>query len=196
MRDFIVESSLSRIHGKTIEHVCGGISGFRDDNPRKVNQRINREITAYLQHRGYSVTKVIGSYIENKGTDDETETNEESLFVCNDKIDGDDFGELEMDLRKLGELYDQDSILVVPVGGRKAYLVGTTHRDGVTPAYGEREIMGDGKYGNVTSPFRSKIRGREFAFESIQSPKTMNGKWGNYVVANEVAKNLGEDFPK
>ena len=195
MRGFIVESSLSRIYGKTVEHVCGGISGFRDDNARRVNLRNNREIAAYLQHRGFSVTKVIGSYIENTGTDNEVETNEESLFICNDKIDGDDFGELEKDLRKLGELYNQDSVLIVPVGGRKAYLVGTTHRDGVTPAYGEHEIMGDGRYGKVSGPFRSKIRGLEFAFETIQTPKTMNGKWGNYIVANEVAKKLGDDFP-
>lgn len=177
-KEFIKESGLSRIYSKIKDHTSGSISGHRDEYTNAEGQQNNKEIAAYLKSQGYSVTKVSGNYIENQGSENEVEKKEPSFFVVNDNVEGWDDGELEKDLVRLGEAYDQDSVLVIPPGGDDAYLVGTTHRDDVDLDFGEKVTVGDGKFGKVAGEFLSRIQGREFAFEEVRPlevPGTING---------------------
>jgi hypothetical protein len=189
---YIQESSLSRIWSKTQEHSCGVITGYRDENSKSQNKQNNREIVNYLQAKGYSLTKVKGSYIENFGSENEKEVGEPSFFVCNHKVDGDDNGQLEKDLRKLGQRFDQDSVLIIPHGGKGAYLVGTSKRDDSFPPYGQKEVVGSGKFGKAAGQFLSRIRGREFAFEDVSLPGTNNGRRGQMILANRLDQEMNE----
>jgi hypothetical protein len=182
----IDESSLSRIWRKTQDHTCGSISGYRDENTRAENKNNNKIILNYLQGKGYSVTSVQGSYIENFGSDSAKEVKEPSFFVANDKVEGDDGGQLERDLVKMGRKTDQDSVLVIPHGGKGAYLVGTSRREEAFPSYGEKKVVGSGRFGKAAKEFLSRIQGRKFAFEEISRPGTRNGKWAQSVLVNEI----------
>lgn len=188
------ESSLSRLWRKTQDHTCGSISGYRDENTRAENKANNKVILNYLQGKGYSVTSVQGSYIENFGTDSAKEVKEPSFFVCNDKVEGDDGGQLERDLIKMGRKTDQDSILVIPHGGKGAYLVGTSRRDEAFPSYGQKEVVGSGRFGRAAGEFLSRIRGRKIAFEEIDRPGTRNGKWAQSLLVKRIdAEELDTD---
>jgi len=184
-KEMVLESSLSRLWGKTQKHVCGCITAFRGDKDRDTNLKNNKEVLTYLQGKGYSITAVKGSYIENFGTDKAKEVSENTFFVANQKVDGDDKGQLESDLVKLGRRYDQDSILMIPVGGKDAYLVGT-NPDNVFPKYGKKETVGSGKYGKTSGEFLSRIRGRAFAFEDVEAPQTINGLRGAKMFAAKI----------
>ena len=183
--EILNESSLSRLWDKTQKHTCGSISAFRDERTYQENDKNHKKLAAYLMSKDYSVTKIDGTYIENFNTKDAVDVNERSLFVCNNKVDGDDRGQLEKDLVKMGEEFDQDSILIIPVGGGDAYLRGTSKRDNAYPGYGQTEKAGDGKYGQVSGQFLSKIRGRRFAFEHLEKPGTINGRRGIQILLDE-----------
>ncbi len=62
---FLIESSLSRLYKHMTEHDSAILSAFRDEFTKKENYERNRELKARLLERGYGVTKVAGSYIEN-----------------------------------------------------------------------------------------------------------------------------------
>lgn len=186
----LVEAGLSRIWQKTQSHTSGAITGYRGDDSKAENKRKNKEILAFLRKKGYSVTKVLGTYTENKGDASERVVKEPSFFVVNDSVEGDDKGVLERDLRKLGARYDQDSILVVPHGGKGAYLVGTSKRDDAWPDFGQKVTVGQGKFGKVAGEFISKIKGRQFAFEAVEYPQTINGIRGQKLLAQEVEEAL------
>lgn len=192
--DFIIESSLSRIHNHIEKHSAGAITAWRGEYTRRENQDRNKKLLAYLQRQGYSVTSVKGSYIENYGTDTAREVGEHSFFVVNNKVEGDDGGQLEKQLIKLGRMFDQDSILTVRNG--KATLIGTSRRENAFPNYGSKVPVGQGKFGYTSGAFFSRIRGRQFAFESIESvidvskPSTINGVRVRDLIAEEVEREL------
>ena len=184
----VEESSLSRIKDAIDKHTCGAITAFRYNRTRKENLENNKTILAVLKVKGFSVTKVKGSYIENFGSDSEQEVGEQSFFVVNRKKEGNDGGELEKVLRSLGEKYDQDSIFIVNDG--VGYLIGTSHRDDAYPSYGEKKKEGTGKFGKASKKFFSRVKGRKFAFEEVKEPDSIMGKRGMHAVANEVINEL------
>lgn len=183
------ESSLSRLQRKVSDYESGAISGYRGENSPEVNKSNNREIKAYLMAKGYSVTAVKGSYIENFGSADQLEVSEPSFFV----VDHKNTGRLEKDLVALGKRYDQDSILMVPKGGVGAYLVGTTNRDNSFLSMGQKSVVGNSRFGKVAGMFLSRVRNREFAFESVEIPDSIGGKRAMHLLAEHVEKELDFD---
>ena len=169
------ESSLSRIQRKLQNHAAGAITAFRGDKTKKENLENNKKILAYLLNKGYSVTKVKGSYIENFGSEDQKEVGENSFFVVNGKVEGDDNGQLENDLKLLGQKFDQDSILSVRYQ-EPAALVGTSDRENAFPGMDTKVTVGKPVFGDSEGEFFSRIGGRKFAFESeYRFPDNING---------------------
>jgi hypothetical protein len=187
---YLKESALSRIVDHMEKHSCGIITTYRGERTRAENKSNNREALAVLKRKGYGVTKVKGSYIENFGSDTAIEVGEDSFFVVNYKVDGDDGGELENVLRKLGERYDQDSIL--SIRGKDAVLIGTSKRDNAFPNYGQRVPLGSGKFGRAAYEFLTRIKGRPFAFvpEWIEEPDNVMGKWAMASMADKALKEM------
>jgi len=125
-------------------------------------------------------------------SDTQREVGEESFFVANYKIEGDDGGQLERDLIKLGRLYDQDSILSVPFE-QKGYLYGTSKREDGFPDYNKKVVVGKPVFGDAKGEFFSRVKGRKFAFESYEEasmPMTYNGKWAVSLYAKEIREEL------
>ena len=188
----LTEASLNRIYQKTKNHAVGAVTAFRGDKTKAENKANNKKVLAYLMNAGYSVIKVKGSYLENYGSETQKEVGEESFFVANYKIDGDDGGQLERDLIKLGRLYDQDSILSVPFE-QSGYLYGTSRREDGFPDYNQKVVVGKPVFGDAKGEFFSRVKGRKFAFESYEEaskPMTYNGKWALALIAKDVAEEL------
>jgi|TARA_Y100000310_G_scaffold271573_1_gene286109 hypothetical protein len=196
-KKLINESSLSRLWRHNEEHDCGALTAFRKGSDcgegkiysKKDNQKRNKSLLAKLKVKGYGVTTLQGSYPEGGKT-----TKEVSYFV----VDLNDKGTLEKDLLKLGEIFEQDSILFIPKGAikgeSKAYLIGTNRCDNNWLGYHKKEIFNKGKMGYDSPIYTSKVNGRPFVFESIgdevQSPQTGFGHWAMHLMANHDWENL------
>ena len=193
--EILVEASLNRIYQKTKNYAVGAVTAFRGDKTKAENKANNKKVMAYLINKNYSVIKVKGSYWENFQKPTQREVGEESFFVANHEIEGDDGGQLENDLIKLGRLYDQDSILSVQCG-EKGYLYGTSKRDDGFPDYNQKVVVGKPVFGDAKGEFFSRVKGRKFAFESaneVGKPMTYNGKWALTLLAKNVAEEIREN---
>lgn len=176
----IKESSLSRIHSKIASGIVGTITAYRSEFTKRENQQRNRSLLAKLMQKGYSVTAVRGSYIENFGTEDSTEVSEHSYMVA--PRDDKSTASLESDLIALGREFDQDSVLVITDG--KGELVGTSKRDNAWPSFDSREPVGGFK-GGKAAQFMTSVNGRSYVFEDIDAPGTINGLRGVTILAEK-----------
>ena len=161
---FLNESSLSRLYSHMQDHESAALSAFRNEFTKEENLERNRKLKAELLGRGYGVTRILGSYIENFETPKAVEVAEESFFVSNRKDDPD----FALEIARLGEDFDQDSVLIVDKGAQDAYLLGTSP-EGEFPQYGKKESVGALKMGDEAE-FMSRVGGRPYTF----SPKEMN----------------------
>jgi hypothetical protein len=166
------ESSLTRIHSHIMKHDCAVITAFRnklincmsEDNGDKLNisdnKMRNKRLKSALLSLGYGVTSVKGTYIENYMSDNQVEVKEDSYFVVN-LTDNPNF---ISHITKLGEMFCQDSVMIVEQGGNNNYLFGTNKSD--FPGYGEKIELGHFKLG-IEAEFMTKVNGRPFALESF-----------------------------
>ena len=185
----INESSLSRVVHHMEKHDCGTITAHRakegcggpDDKPysREDNKKRNRQLYAILESLGYGVTEVDGAYIENFGTPNAIEVTEDVYFV----VDLKDRGNLENDLRRLGEQFDQDSVLFIPKG-KMGIMIGTNHCSPF-PGYGKKSPFSSRSFGKPAE-FMTKVRNRPFVFEDTFLEKMCNENY--YAVANIMGK--------
>ena len=167
---FLKESSLSRLYRHMQEHDSAALSAFRNEFSKEENLERNRELKAELLGRGYGVTRILGSYIENFETPKAVEVAEESFFVLNRKDDPN----FRNEIAGLGEDFDQDSVLTVPKGAQDAFLLGTSP-EGEFPQYGKEESVGALKMGDEAE-FMSRVGGRPYTF----SPKDINEELETY----------------
>lgn len=158
----ITESSLSRIWSKTQESDCACISAFRGGLTKSENKARSSQLLQNLLHLGYSVTKIKGSYIEKTEDGKDIEVSEDSYFVANLGHDQ----RFVKNIKKLGFKYDQDSVLIVPQGGKDAYLFGTNTTG--YPGKGVKEKVGSASYGKITQEYFSRVGGRAFEFKMLK----------------------------
>jgi hypothetical protein len=124
------ESSLSRVWRHNEEHDCAAMTAFRkardcgkgEEYTKKENKARNKSLLSKLKSKGYSVTSLKGKYPEGG-----VEGKEESFFI----VDINDRGDLLKDVKMLGEMFEQDSVLFIPKGAinntADAYLIGTNN---------------------------------------------------------------------
>ena len=204
----INESSMSRIHQHILEYDSAIVTAFRysplssyacdteppaigsdEENALDTNLERNRGLKAILLRKGYGVTRVDGSYIENfdKPPEEQQEVSEESFFVHNMKDDPKFFAAIEA----LGKLFCQDSVLFIPQGGKDAYLLGTND---TWPGLGRKETVGDFK-GGEEAEFMSRVRKRPFTFKSVDDVTetydklSRNSKWAVAKIAERTLQN-------
>jgi len=198
----IKESSLSRVLQHIIEHDAALLSAFRED-PRdsgpcadsaqietdldaasalSLNKRRNRDLKATLLTLGYGVTKIGGTYIEDFNTPEAVEVAEDSLFVVNLK----DAPTFFRDIEDLGARFCQDSVLIVPKGGKGAHLLGTNNSE--FPGLGEKIEVGDLKLGEEAE-FMSRVNKRPFTFgEGLDTYKQLSRN--SRMAAKTIAKKV------
>ena len=176
------ESGLSRVLQHIEAHDCAILTAFRNDpkdmskcvkgsiddndeegNTKALNKRRNRDLKAILLGFDYGVTAVDGSYIENFEQQDQIEVKEDSLFTVNLNDDPD----FVKNVQEMAEKFCQDSVIIIPQGGKDAYLLGTNNSD--FPGYGEKIKVGDLKMGKE-SEFMTRVGKRPFTFgEGLQT---------------------------
>ena len=92
--EFINESSISRSYEHILKHDTGFLTAFRDNTKDTIkcisdhsktleNFERNKQLKAVLLNKGYGVTAVDGTYIEDFGTEAAKEVKEDSLFIVN-----------------------------------------------------------------------------------------------------------------
>jgi hypothetical protein len=170
----INETSLSRVWRQVTKHESGTITAYRYAKDcgdgviytKKENKKRNNELLAKLLKKGYSVTKVKGTYIENYGSKDEIPVKEESFLV----VDINDTGNLRKDLIKLGKEFEQDSVTFSKPNG-DYFLVSTNDCEDGYPGHGKIGIdvkLGKSLFGKK-GEFFSRVNGRPFVFESCEN---------------------------
>jgi len=197
-RQFLNESSLSRLYRHMMAHDTAIITAYRGDpnddsncvdksqaTEDSTNKLRNRDLKATLMTLGYGVTSVDGSYIENFNTPEAYEVAEHSFFVVNLE-DNPDFAEY---IVILGEDFCQDAVLIIPKGGQGAYLHGTNNSE--FPGYGQKVQAGDLSFGREQE-FMTKVRGRPMAFtEELETYKKLSraGRMVVKAIAKKILKN-------
>ncbi len=175
-RQFLNESSLSRVHQYIQKTDVAIITAFRDDpfdlsrclseastveddqrRPKAANMLRNRNLKAALLSMKYGVTKVKGSYIEDFDTPQAVEVRENSLLVVNLEEDLNFVSNIVM----LGKKFCQDSVLIIPQGGEGAYLHGTNNSE--FPGLDQKVEVGSLKMGSEDE-FMTRVDNRPFTF--------------------------------
>ena len=197
-RQFLNESSLSRLYRHMMAHDTAIITAYRGDpnddsncvdksqvTDDSSNKLRNRDLKATLMSLGYGVTSVDGSYIENFNTPEAYEVAEHSFFVVNLEDDP-DFAKYIVDL---GDEFCQDAVLIIPKGGQGAYLHGTNNSE--FPGYGQKVPAGDLSFGKEKE-FMTKVRGRPVAFtEELETYKKLSRmeRMSARAIAKTILKN-------
>ena len=170
VENVINESSLSRIWSHNEKHDCGAMTAFRnaadcgegEKYTNKINKARNQKLLGNLLTMGYGVTKLIGKYPEGGRSSKEL-----SFFI----VDKDDNGNLLNDLKKLGKIFEQDSVLIVPKGSvnkeAKAYLLGTNSCKNNWLGMNGKEYFAGGHPGKSSKIYTSFVNGRPFMFEEV-----------------------------
>lgn len=167
-KDYINESSLSRVQKMWFEHDTGTITAFRgfhdcgngDKISKKENKNRNSVLQSKLLSKGYGITKVKGSWLENN----QVEKGEMSFFV----VDLKDSGNLEKDLIKFGYEFEQDAITYAKVKD-DYYAISTNNCIGSWPGFGRigiKEKLGKPNFGKTGINGFSRVGGRAFVFEN------------------------------
>lgn len=205
IKEYLTESSLSRLWRHNEEHDCGVMTAFRqytncgyNDNgepcyPNKLpvkidhdeNSRRNKALMADLISSGFKgATKMVGTYPEGG-----KQTKEISYFV----VDNDDKGKLKDTLIRLGKKYEQDTILFIPKGSikgeDKAYLIGTNNCPNNDTKFGQTMIFNKGRVGYESPFYTSYVNGRPLIFENITLIEGLGFSSGsNALVAGLLSK--------
>ncbi len=183
MKKMVQESGLSRVYDHIQEHDAGTITAYRGSNTRKINQAKNKHLMSKLKSAGYGITAVKGAFIEGYGTPEANEVSEESFFV----VDLKDSGTLRKTLIKLGEEFEQDSIIFIPKGGEGVELIGTSKTKGLDPSYGQSIKIGNTVMGKTGEMGFSRVGGRAFVFEhvlyEVPEPANIHSKAANHRIS-------------
>lgn len=105
----ITESDWSRLV-RHIDNGCFMISAYRKENTEEVNRQKTAQLASELKVNNLGYVRILGEFIENKGTTDEVEVIEESFFVPQPKnFDNDKFFNIAIELCRT---YNQDDVLI------------------------------------------------------------------------------------
>jgi len=194
---YIIESSLSRLWKHNEEHDCGAMTAFRkaadcgegEKYSNADNAKRNRSLLAKIKSKGYGATTLKGKYPEGG-----TVGKEISYFI----VDLEDSDNLESDMKKFGEEFEQDSVLFIPKGAiqntAKAYLIGTNRCKNNWLGFNKKETFGKGKLGYDSPIYTSYVNGRPFIFEEVGDEHLNPGNGMGWWALNSAAKKHWKDI--
>ena len=188
------EAGLSRILQHMQQHDTGGITAWRtardcgsgEKYTRKENDIRNKSLLAKLMSKGYGVIHTRGEYPEGGGAI----SNENSFFV----FDKDDTGNLESDLRKLGQMFDQDAVLFVPKGTTDGILIGTNRCPNNDIPFGKKFNIGKRFMGKKGKEGSSKVGKRTWAFGTILKEEVLPSSGLGRSTKHRIANMTWEEY--
>ena len=161
-KEFMQESSLSRIKSKSDKSGVAALSADRGDKSRKENQARSKQLQKDIRGKfGRGPTKVKGSYLENPGTKDERKVKEKSYVIDRGKKSKRKFKKA---IKALGKKYGQDAVLTQT---KKTGTVSATRKGGLGKSAGKpvkRFAAGTMKPGRSSPEGDSKIKGKTFTY--------------------------------
>jgi hypothetical protein len=138
---------------------------------------LNKHLKATLMFLGYGVIGIKGAYVEFFLSNKLIEVKEDSYFVVN--ISNDPL--FIKNIKKLGEVFCQDSVLIIECGGNHSYLVGTNKSN--FPGYGE--VISVGTFNPATESDLTGFGSQTFSLETLSSIQ-INSKRVVYEFAKPV----------
>ena len=157
-KEFMQESSLSRIKSKSDKSGIATLSGDRGNLSKKQNQARSQQLQKDIRGKfGRGPTKLKGSYLENPGSKDERKVKEKSFAIDRGKIGKRKF---KKEVKKLGKKYGQDSVLTQT---KKTATLQATRKVGLGP---KTKGIGVGKFrAQKKNPEgQSQIKGKVFSY--------------------------------
>ena len=155
-KEFLEESSLSRIKSKSDKSGIAALSADRGDKSRKENQARSKQLQKDIRGTfGRGPTKVKGSYLENPGTKDERKVKEKSYVIDRGKLSKKKF---KKKVKTLAKKYGQDSVLTQT---KKTATLHRTRKGGLDKKgenVGRFKPQGKNPYG------QSQIKGKTFSY--------------------------------
>ena len=162
-KEFLDESSLSRIKSKSDKGGMAIISGSRGDKSAKENRARAKQLDRDIKGKGLpGATKVTGSYVEkDDDTGKETKVKERSHVVTSGKKSKRKFKKA---IKALGKKYGQDAVLTQT---KKTGTVSATRKGGLGKSAGKpvkKFAAGTMKPGRSSPEGDSKIKGKTFTY--------------------------------
>ena len=156
-KEFLNESSLSRIKSKADKRGIAIMSADRGDKSRKENKARAKQLEKDIRGKfGRGPTKVKGSYVEkDEKTGKERKVKEKSYVIDRGKLGKKDF---KKKVKKLGKKYKQDSVLTQT---KKTATLHRTRKGGLDKKgenVGRFKPQGKNPYG------QSQIKGKTFSY--------------------------------
>ena len=156
-KEFVQESSLSRIKSKSDKGGMAILSGSRGDKSKKENQARAKQLDKDIRGKGLpGATKVTGSYVEKDKSGKETKVKERSHVVTSGKMGKRKFKKA---VKALGKKYGQDSVLTQT---KKSGTLSATRKGGL----GKYKRIGVGKFKpqGKNPEGQSQIKGKTFTY--------------------------------
>ena len=158
-KEFIQESSLTRLKSKSDKGGMAVLSGSRGDKSAKENRARAKQLDKDIRDKfKRGATKVTGSYIEkDENTGKETKVKERSHVIDRGKMGKRKF---KKEVKKLGRKYGQDSVLTQT---KKTGTLSATRKGGLGP---KTKGIGVGKFQpqGKNPEGQSQIKGKTFAY--------------------------------
>ena len=156
-KEFMQESSLSRIKSKSDKGGMAILSGSRGDKSKKENQARAKQLDKDIRGKGLpGATKVTGSYVEKDKSGKETKVKERSHVETSGKMGKRKF---KKTVKSLGKKYGQDSVLTQT---KKSGRLSATRKGGL----GKDKRIGVGKFKpqGKNPEGQSQIKGKTFTY--------------------------------
>ena len=164
-KEFLDESSLSRIKSKSDKGGMAIISGSRDDKSKKENKARAKQLDRDIKGKGLpGATKVTGRWTEkDDDTGKETKVKERSHVVTSGKKGKRAF---KKDIKALGKKYGQDAVLTQT---KKTGTLSATRKGGLGKDSQGKEVkragVGKMRPGRSSPQGDTKIKGKTFTYE-------------------------------
>ena len=157
-REFMQESSLSRIKSKSDKGGIATLSGSRADKSAKENRARAKQLDRDIRGRGLGgATKVTGSYVEKDDkTGKEKKVKERSHVIDVGKMGKRKF---KKEVKKLGKKYGQDSVLTQT---KKTGTLSATRKGGLGKSKNIK--LGKFKPQGKDPEGQSQIKGKTFTY--------------------------------
>lgn len=185
-----------------LAHDCAIITSFRnsDEKSDQENYETNRQLRAYLLNKRCGLTPITGLYIEDYNTEIAKEVREGSYFVVN--LDND--VNFENNIKKLGKLYNQDTVILIDKGGQSTYLYRINNEGfqghnkisllGKFVTKEEAELMTTVEKSKSPTTFSDKPLSKKNEIVLLETLKNhqINGKWAISSIAERVQKSFAK----
>ena len=156
-KEFMQESSLSRIKSKSDKGGMAALSASRADKSAKENRARAKQLDRDIRGRGLGgATKVTGSYVEKGDDGKEKRVKERSHVVTSGKMGKRKF---KKTVKALGKKYGQDSVLTQT---KKTGTLSATRKGGLGKAKNIK--LGKSKAGGKNPEGQSQIKGKTFTY--------------------------------